>query len=1013
MRHVTRAWCSGVGLLVGAWALRQGSAVASAQAPASPAFPSEVELVTVDAVVVDAKGKPVDGLTRDDFVVEEDGQPQGIVTFEAVSVASEPGTGAQAVEPSPIATNAVAERRAGRVFAILADDLRLPGEQSLNLRRAIARFIDTSLGPGDAVILGTTSGDAWWSARMPEGREDLATVLDHVKGRYVDPSTREHLTEYEAFWITHREAGTPLRSNLIFDVVAGRVGDSSSILERVAVRLWLQSLCGRQPPHPDIQACGPITNAAAADLDGARRRRVALTLRAMERALNALAPWQARTSLVFFSPGFLQDNDLTERDVATAALRAHTAVYFVDARGLLTGLESAAAPADPLARANPGRETQRRFEELNLESGGAQALAEETGGFSVRNTNDLAAAAERIAAESRTFYLLGFHPPLGKPADAWRKLRVTVRRDGVTTRARRGYSLHANAEGTIALSGTGLPIPLRLASYVLEPVAGNRTRVVAVAEVDISGLAAPGNAEEGSSELQMRLEAMPRDGAQTQIQDVSLQLAPGKTSEGAQAASSWRSARLELALPAGVHGVRVFLRDPKTGRTGAVEQRIVVPEQAVFRLSTPVLSDQVTASRAGEQPVSPTPVAHDTFAPRPDRPLLATFEVFGAAKDPATGHGSIESRFVLKDGAGRPLAAPPASPLAPSSEGRFQQVIALPPLPGGDYDLSITVRDRLAGSEQAAHRAFRVEGLLATVAAREHSATAPVKAVSAELAAILGSAARYLLAYGHAFSNVLAEEECRQAIRDDDPAKRVGRDTRAGVFFVTLPGPLPWATFRDVWEVDGNKIRDREERLGRLFQDSPGSAASRAKAILEASARYNLGPPRTVNIPTLALLFLHPDNQQRFDFELKRKQSFQGTDAVEVAFRERLRPALVAGDTAQGAPARGSIWIDPERGAVLKTDVTYDIDPLDSDHRSQARIVTEYRPEPRLGILVPDRMKETYQWPVIEPPRFHDFKKPQQESRVVTVEADTRYSAYRRFQVTTEETYKKDKETPH
>src|SRR5258706_14903077 len=103
MRHVTRAWCSGVGLLVGAWALRQGSAVASAQAPASPAFPSEVELVTVDAVVVDAKGKPVVGLTRDDFVVEEDGHPQGIVTFEAVSVGSEPETGGHAAAPLTIA----------------------------------------------------------------------------------------------------------------------------------------------------------------------------------------------------------------------------------------------------------------------------------------------------------------------------------------------------------------------------------------------------------------------------------------------------------------------------------------------------------------------------------------------------------------------------------------------------------------------------------------------------------------------------------------------------------------------------------------------------------------------------------------------------------------------------------------------------------------------------------------------------------------------------------------------
>ena len=71
------------------------------------------------------------------------------------------------------------------------------------------------------------------------------------------------------------------------------------------------------------------------------------------------------------------------------------------------------------------------------------ALAEETGGFSLRNNNDLAGAAARVAAESRTFYLLGFHPPAGKRADTWRKLRVTVTRSGVTVRAQRGYRLDA------------------------------------------------------------------------------------------------------------------------------------------------------------------------------------------------------------------------------------------------------------------------------------------------------------------------------------------------------------------------------------------------------------------------------------------------------------------------------------------------------------------------------------------------------------------------------------------
>ena len=89
-------------------------------------------------------------------------------------------------------------------------------------------------------IVGTTSGEAWWSARMPEGREDLLAVLERVKGRYVDPSTREHMTEYEAFWITHREAGSPPHQGVL-----EALRHPSSVSERVC-----RAPLGREPVRP-------------------------------------------------------------------------------------------------------------------------------------------------------------------------------------------------------------------------------------------------------------------------------------------------------------------------------------------------------------------------------------------------------------------------------------------------------------------------------------------------------------------------------------------------------------------------------------------------------------------------------------------------------------------------------------------------------------------------------------------------------------------------------------------
>jgi len=100
MREIVRTG-TGLCLLVVAGGLCLGGMVARAQTPAPPEFPSEVALITVDAVVVDAKGQPVTGLTREEFRVFEDGQPQEIVSFEAYE-RGEPGAADEEVRPPAV-----------------------------------------------------------------------------------------------------------------------------------------------------------------------------------------------------------------------------------------------------------------------------------------------------------------------------------------------------------------------------------------------------------------------------------------------------------------------------------------------------------------------------------------------------------------------------------------------------------------------------------------------------------------------------------------------------------------------------------------------------------------------------------------------------------------------------------------------------------------------------------------------------------------------------------------------
>ena len=172
--------------------------------PAVPIFSSEVQLITVDAVVLDKKHRPVPGLTRDDFVVTEDGRPVEIVSFEAFAQPeSEPEE--EPAAPSPVATNAPRTKASGRAFAVLVDDLNTLPEHSADARSAVRAFLETGLRNGDEVVVGTTSGDIWWTGRIPEARADLLSALERTRGKYEERFSFNQMTEYEAYRIANYE----------------------------------------------------------------------------------------------------------------------------------------------------------------------------------------------------------------------------------------------------------------------------------------------------------------------------------------------------------------------------------------------------------------------------------------------------------------------------------------------------------------------------------------------------------------------------------------------------------------------------------------------------------------------------------------------------------------------------------------------------------------------------------------------------------------------------------------
>lgn len=279
-------------------------------------------------------------------------------------------------------------------------------------------------------------------------------------------------------------------------------------------------------------------------------------------------------------------------------------------------------------------------------------------------------------------------------------------------------------------------------------------------------------------------------------------------------------------------------------------------------------------------------------------------------------------------------------------------------------------------------------------------------AAALSLQQVLESAARYVAAFEQQLSGIVAEEQYVQEVRYPrgyPVALNARRRLRSDLLLVRPVDGREWMQFRDVFAVDNEPVRDREDRLMRIFLNPDETTESQAAIILTESARYNLGSvERTVNTPMLALRFLERENQRRLSFQRTRNArpaAMTGeaptppghfrvaTEVWVVEFAERERPTLIrtrdarARRTLRDLPAHGRFWIEPSSGRVLMSELTLDT------RGARAVITVNYQSEPLLGLLVPTEMRERYD-------RLDDR---------TTIEGFASYGRFRQFQVRVDE----------
>lgn len=394
-----------------------GAGAIAQQPQQPPVFQASTQLVEVDARVTDRDGRPVDDLTIDDFEIVERGSSQPIrgLYFVAAGAADDPTAaplvtwrGEGALTPSAVPPSVA---RQTWVFVFDLNHLT-PGGGFERAQQAVQTFIRERFRDGD--IGGVVAGSRMVNNRLTSVRAELEAAAAGVRP-LPDARTRQvELTRESPRLRDEAEA---------FAIAAG----DRDAIQRAVVRVCAEdpTVCNNADLMVREKAQRLRSDIMRASLD---------TLNAMTALANGLARIPGPKTVVFLSDGFvLQEMEGALRSTVGQASRAAARVYAIDARGLNRG---PSADIGDRAAAEDGVGAPARFDAA---ADGANSLAVDTGGFVIRNENNVARALTRIADDAGRYYVLVYEPQGLKLDGQYHPIEVRVKRPGLTVRARRGY----------------------------------------------------------------------------------------------------------------------------------------------------------------------------------------------------------------------------------------------------------------------------------------------------------------------------------------------------------------------------------------------------------------------------------------------------------------------------------------------------------------------------------------------------------------------------------------------
>lgn len=443
----------------------RASAIAQQAPPATPRLAgTETHQVLVDVIVRDGD-RPVTDLSAAEFEVLEDGVPQVIEQFvlqqsdvpparvpEAQS--SSFATPARSAEPPVLPASPTTSQEAppeNATLALVFDSSS--GEGWARAQKAARDFLTRSRRPADMVGLFVVSGGLVAVQGFTADEQQLRAGVDKL-GRIAPGTVMAYGDQVRAAAVRRAAVSRAV-------VAAAQNGGSGGYQARAQAR-YMSIQQGMEDVYLALQ----------------RDQRGFATANALTAVVDALRSVPGRKAVVLFAESLFR-TEATEtlfQSIVHSANRANVAVYAIDVSGLAVHSVESGMREELEATQERSRMAQEAGEDatgtLSLLRGmervtdmvrfnpqaALEWLVRSTGGFLVRDTNDLADAMKRVDVDLRSYYLLGYTPSNKSYDGRFRKISVKVRRKGVQVRARNGYFAVHSAGPVLAYVAPALAI---------------------------------------------------------------------------------------------------------------------------------------------------------------------------------------------------------------------------------------------------------------------------------------------------------------------------------------------------------------------------------------------------------------------------------------------------------------------------------------------------------------------------------------------------------------------------